>query len=103
MSAPLVLHVIPSLEVGGAERMLTSMVTAKRETKIQQCVVNLMKGGLFSEQIRDAGVPLHELDLKGATALATIVRLASLIREISPGAIQSWLYYGDLITTMALY
>jgi hypothetical protein len=103
MTSPAVLHVIPSLEMGGAERMLTSLVTAKRSTQINQYVVNLMKGGEFSEQIRNAGVPLHELDLNEATFPTAVIRLAKLIRHLSPVAIQSWLYYGDLISTAALY
>jgi glycosyltransferase involved in cell wall biosynthesis len=32
-----------------------------------------------------------------------VVRLALLIRKLAPDIIQSWLYYGDLIATLALY
>src|SRR5262245_13923745 len=103
MTSPDVLHIIPGLGIGGAERMLTSLVTAKRGTTIRQRVVNLMKDGAFSEQIRAAGIPLYELDLKATTAPTAVLRLASLIRQISPHAIQSWLYYGDLISMAALY
>lgn len=103
MTPPVVLHVIPGLGMGGAERMLTSLVAAKRSPQYGQCVVNLMKGGEFSQQIRNAGIPLHELDLDEMTLPATVLRLAKLIRHLSPVAIQSWLYYGDLISTTALY
>src|SRR4029079_5730355 len=103
MTRPVVLHVIPSLETGGAERMLTSLVTAKRNTQFTQCVVNLMRGGTFSEQIRSAGVSLHELDMNQFNLPATIFRLAFLIRKLSPVAVQSWLCYGDLVAMAALY
>jgi glycosyltransferase involved in cell wall biosynthesis len=103
MAPPVVLHVIPSLEMGGAERMLTSLVTAKRSRNFDQCVVSLMKGGAFSEQIGNAGVPLYELEMSQPNFPAVVFRLASLIRKLSPVAIQSWLYYGDLAATAALY
>jgi glycosyltransferase involved in cell wall biosynthesis len=83
--------------------MLTSLVTVKRNTNFRQCVVNLSKGGAFSEQIGNSGVPLHELDANRFNLPATVLRLASLIRQLSPAAIQSWLYYGDLVAMAALY
>ena len=89
--------------MGGAERMLTSLVTAKRNTQFPQCVINLMKGGTFSEQIKNAGVPIYELDTNKTNVPAAVLRLALLIRQHSPVAIQGWLYYGDLIATAALY
>ena len=103
MTPPIVLHVIPGLETGGAERMLTSVVTAKRNMQFSQYVVNLMKGGVFSEQIRDAGVPICELGLNSINLPAIVLQLALLIRRLSPAVIQTWLYYGDLIGTAALY
>lgn len=89
--------------MGGAERMLTSLVTAKRSMQFSQCVVSLMKGGTFSEQIKNSGVPLYELEMNQPNLPAAVLRLALLIRKLSPVAIQSWLYYGDLATTVALY
>jgi hypothetical protein len=40
---------IPSLVMGGAEHVLTSLVTAKRLTPYPQSVVNLMKGGPYAD------------------------------------------------------
>lgn len=103
MTRPAVLHVIPSLVTGGAEHMLASLVTAKRGAPYPQAVVNLMAEGVYSDVIRNAGVPVYELGLNTLNWPIVIVRLAALIRKLSPAAIQSWLYYGDLITTPALY
>ena len=103
MTRPVVLHVIPSLVMGGAEHVLTSLVTAKRLTPYPQGVVNLMKGGPYTDPIRNAGVPLYEIGLNRANLPVAVFRLASLIRKLSPLVIQSWLYYGDLIATVALY
>jgi glycosyltransferase involved in cell wall biosynthesis len=100
---PLVLHVIPGLGFGGAEQVLASLVTAKRSQPFQQVVIDLLGGGALSERIRAAGIPVYDLNLGGpaGTPLAT-VRLARLIQKIKPTTIQSWLYYGDILTYWAL-
>jgi len=103
MTRPVVLHVVPSLVTGGAEHMLASLVTAKRAKPYPQAVASLMTGGAYAERIRAAGVPLYELGLNLINWPIVVVRLAALIRKLSPEAIQSWLYYGDLIATLALY
>jgi len=102
MTRPTVLHVIPSLATGGAEHMLASLVTANRTASYPQAVVNLMGGGTYAEPIRKAGVPIYELGLNLFNGPIVVLRLASLIRKLSPVSIQSWLYYGDLIATLAL-
>ena len=103
MTHPLVVHVIPSLDSGGAEGMLTSLVTAKRQHTYPQAVISLIREGLYAETIQKAGVPVYYAGLTKINLPVAVFRLASLIRQLSPMVIQSWLYYGDLITTMALY
>jgi glycosyltransferase involved in cell wall biosynthesis len=94
---PTVLHVIPSLDIGGAERMLTSLVMAKRKEPLSQIVVSLISGGALAEKIRTAGIPVHEFGVDNPLALPfALFRIAALIRRTRPVAIQSWLYYADL-------
>ena len=103
MTRPLVMHVIPNLVTGGAEHMLMSLVTASRPQSYPQTVVSLTGGGIFAEPIRNAGVPIYEIGLTHFNLPLAVIRLASLIRKLSPATIQSWLYYGDLLATLALY
>jgi glycosyltransferase involved in cell wall biosynthesis len=101
--SPSVLHVIPGLRVGGAENMLAALVTAKRDNPFQQAVVNLLSGGVMAEPIRNAGIPIHDIGIVHPTAFwLAVLRLARLIRDLRPTAIQSWLYYGDFISYWAL-
>src|SRR5687768_3739532 len=85
-----VLHVIPTLKTGGAEHMLASLVTAKRKQEISQAVVELTPGGEVGAKTRAAAMPV------------ALVRLIRLIRRLKPSAIQSWLYYADLLSLWAL-
>lgn len=98
-----VLHVIPGLGPGGAETMLAALVTAKRSQPFPQTVVDISSGGMLTERIRAAGVPVIAFGLWHAVGLPlAVIRLAQTIRRVRPTVIQSWLYYGDLTATWAL-
>ena len=103
MKPPIVLHVIPGLGTGGAEHMLANLVAAPRAQPISQVVVNLMNGGELSATIRSTGIPVHDLGANSTMdAPIAVVRLAKLIAEYKPVAVQSWLYYADLASLWAL-
>lgn len=98
-----VLHVIPGLGPGGAETMLATLVTARRSQSFPQTVVDILGGGMLTERIRAAGVPVIAFNLGHAVGLPlAVIRLAQTIRRVRPAVIQSWLYYGDLTATWAL-
>jgi glycosyltransferase involved in cell wall biosynthesis len=102
-TAPLVLHVIAGLGIGGAERMLAALVTAPRAAPYRQIVVDLIGAGALAPEIRAAGVEVRELGLAGPLSVPRVVSgLARIIRETQPAAIQSWMYYADLFSLWAL-
>lgn len=100
---PTVMHVIPALQPGGAEHMLTALVTARREYAISQTVVSMMSGNALAKTIREAGVPVYELGARTfLDAPVALLKLIRLIKRDRPIAIQSWLYYADLVSLLAL-
>ena len=102
-TAPLILHVIGGLGVGGAERMLAALVTAARAAPHRQIVVDLIGGGALAPEIRTAGVEVRELGLAGPLSVPRVIAaLARIVREAQPAAIQSWMYYADLLSLWAL-
>lgn len=101
--APLVLHVIAGLGIGGAERVLASLATAPRAAPHRQIVVDLMAEGALAAEIRAAGVEVRELGLSGPLSVPRVVSaLARIVREAKPAAVQSWMYYADLLSLWAL-
>jgi len=56
----IVLHVITSLDAGGAEAMLRKIVIAPSGSSAHT-VVSLTNGGVWVPSLRDAGVPVIEL------------------------------------------
>ena len=61
--ATTVLHVITTLDVGGAERMLVSLATGSTPGPVTHRVVSLTPGGYFVPVLRGAGVAVTELRL----------------------------------------
>lgn len=104
MAAPTILHVIPSLSTGGAERMLAALVSAKRrERPVNSEVAVLRGGGDLEPLVRAAGVAVHDLGMAHWAQFPTaLLRLIALIRRTKPVAIQSWLYYADLLSLWAV-
>ncbi len=98
-----VMHVITDLDVGGAERMLVSYLTADRSSAPACFVVSLLSGGVFAEWLRQSGLAVHEMKMGRAVGnLLSLFRIAAIIRREKPDVIQSWMYHADLVSTLAL-
>ncbi|MEE9299876.1 MAG: glycosyltransferase [Alphaproteobacteria bacterium] len=101
--APRVLHVINGLRTGGAEGMLTSLVLAEKAEGRTPSVVALTPGGVNYTRLREAGVQVCDLGMRSALDfLPVIFRLAAAIRRERPAVVKSWMYYADLMATIAL-
>jgi len=98
-----IIHVITDLDVGGAERMLVSYLTAERDAAPNSFVVSLLSGGYFAKWLRESGLIVHEMNMGRAIGnLLSLFRIALMIRREKPDAIQSWMYHADLVSTLAL-
>jgi glycosyltransferase involved in cell wall biosynthesis len=96
VEAPLtILHVITTLDVGGAERILVSLTTGSPRERLDHHVVSLVPGS--------AGIRVTEIRLgpRPPRPLA-LVSLARLIHRARPRIVQGWLYHGDLAATVGL-
>jgi glycosyltransferase involved in cell wall biosynthesis len=96
----MVLHIIPTLEGGGAERQLCMLATeqARRGHSVHLAV---RRTGIYEDEMRQGGVRIHELgDLRSADPklLLAIIRL---VRTIRPEIVQTWLPQMDLVGGIA--
>ena len=103
-SSPLrVLHVITDLGVGGAESMLTSLLTGGVTEEIETHIISLMPSGSNRDIIRAAGHDVLDLGMaRSWPSPSGIIALAGRIRALRPDVVQSWMYHADLIATAAL-
>jgi glycosyltransferase involved in cell wall biosynthesis len=89
-SAIRILHLIPTLGRGGAERQLVSLVT--NSTAAEHIVCYLREPSDFVEELRRNGHVVVRLNAAGgAKWLTGAVRLRKLLKSYQPDIVQTWL------------
>jgi len=97
------MHVIINLNGGGAERLLTNLVTQQSAAGGDACVVCLQGEGVFRRTLEAAGVEVIDLGIRRRrNAAAGLLRLARLIRRRRPSVVQGWMYHANVFASLAL-
>ena len=98
-----VMHVITSLDVGGAQTVLARLVSGDRAGSVVHRVVSLKPGGTLRPCVEAGGIPVRDLGVgRKPSAPGGLVRLAGEIGAVRPDVVHSWLYHADLLATLAL-
>lgn len=98
-----ILHLITSLDRGGAQTMLVRLVTRLDPRRFESVVVSLVSDGPVAAELRAGGIPVVELGMRrGVPSLPGYLRLKALVRRERPVLIDSWLYHADLLATLAV-
>lgn len=91
-----VMHVISSLNVGGAETMLRKLV--ETSTGPTHVVVSLTTIGEIGPVLRAQGVSVYPLGMTSPLSIfRTAARLAALLRQECPNVMQTWMYHADFL------
>ncbi|MEE1751106.1 glycosyltransferase [Streptomyces sp. SP18CS02] len=97
-----VLHVITGLGIGGAEQQLRLLL---RHLPVRGSVVTLTNPGAVARGLRDDGVPVAHLGMRGNRDLMALPRLTRLIRQGGFDVVHTHLYracvYGRLAARLA--
>lgn len=97
-----ILHLIPTLSSGGAERQLTNVVRGTSAEMINHVVCVIGEPYFFSKDIRDAGFKVIELNISGNRPfLETARKFRKIIAEEKPDIIHSWLYDANVSARLA--
>ena len=97
-----VMHVISGLDTGGAEAMLVQLAAGLKQRGFAQEVVSVTTLGANAAALQAHGIGVHALKVGSlAGAMASVGRLAALIRRTKPEILQGWMYYGDLFAALA--
>jgi glycosyltransferase involved in cell wall biosynthesis len=95
-----ILHLIPTLSGGGAERQL-SMLAVEQSLRGMSVHVGIRRGGVYEAILRESGVEINFLgDYKGIHPLL-LFRINKLIKQIKPDIIQTWLPQMDIVGAIA--
>lgn len=101
-------HLIPRIEYGGTERMLTQIMTSSAISSEWRQVLYVMKGDHAEnmERLIDTGCEIRQLPMgKGRIQSAlgifkSIMKLRRDCHKEKPDAIMGWLYYGNILASM---
>lgn len=98
-----VLHIIVSLEVGGAELMLKRLIEySKNEVDKCHTVISLTSIGELGTYLKSIGIEVHELKMQSILDIPiTFFRLVDIVRNIKPDIVQTWMYHADLLGGIA--
>lgn len=91
-----IVHIIPTLAMGGAERILTDLVRYGNREKYDFAVVTIVDGGPFEQDIRALGVPYYPLKKTTELGLAMLVELTALLNRLKPDIVHTHLFGGHL-------
>ncbi|MFT3762546.1 MAG: glycosyltransferase [Pseudoxanthomonas sp.] len=83
-----VVHGVLSLELGGRERLVLSMIETGRRHGYRSSVVCVDEAGLLAEQARALGAEVHSLDTGGERAQATELA-AELFAQLRPDVLHT--------------
>lgn len=90
-----IVHIISGLDQGGAETVLHRLVTAA-DQRDEHIVISMGGAGVFGPRLRDAGIDVHTLDIRGPVqTLRGLWRLYRLLRALYPDVVQTWMYHAD--------
>jgi glycosyltransferase involved in cell wall biosynthesis len=97
-----ILHLITSLNVGGAQMHLYKTVSRFHPEKVASLVVSLAPPGKIGQLIQGQEIPVIGLGMRrGRFNPHSCSRLVQLIRSFKPDIVQTYLYHADLVGYLA--
>ncbi len=99
-----VLHLITTLETGGAEMFLYRLLSRLDPKRFQSRVVSIRRRGPVDELIKELGIPVMYLDMKPAFPNPLgLLKFRNELRTFRPHILQTWLYHADLLGLTARF
>ncbi|MGE6246212.1 glycosyltransferase [Psychrobacter proteolyticus] len=98
-----IVHIIISLNVGGAELMLQRLViNSNKNNQFEHSVISLTDLGGIGYELKQQGVAVYSLGMKSLTSAPLIfLKLQRLLKKIQPDVVQTWMYHSDLLGGLA--
>lgn len=97
-----ILHIVPGLNIGGAEIVLRNLLLHPQSAQHINRVVCIGRPGIVGTQLEHHGVSVDYLNVQPAAplSLARLTGLNKLVTQFQPDLIQSWMYHANLLTTL---
>jgi glycosyltransferase involved in cell wall biosynthesis len=97
-----ILHIIPGLPTGGAEMMLSKLLSVIDRDIFEPVVISLTDYGSLGNNIKKLNIPVYKMEMNAVLPNPFHVwRFIKLIRKINPELLQGWMYHGNLAALLA--
>ena len=97
-----IIHIITSLNIGGAEIALQKLLMSKKNDTPKPSVISLTELGKIGEQLQKQNFETHCLHMKNALYFpVTLIKLIKILSNEKPDIVQTWLYHADLLGGIA--
>lgn len=90
-----ILHIINSLDQGGAQNILLNL--CKYNSHQKHHIVYLTKSSFYVSSFQSIGIDPVLIEVKPRNFIAASLFLFRYIKKLKPFAVQTWLYHSDLI------
>ena len=98
----IVLHIVPTLGGGGAERQLCMLAT-EQVRRGHSVHVAMRRTGSYEDEMRQGGVRIHNLGDLRSVDPRMLLRIIRLVRTIKPVIVQTWLPQMDVLGGVAAH
>ena len=99
---PRVLHITTTLNTGGAQRSLDSLLSGGSADQTDSHVISMTDPGAFGPRIEALGIPVHTLGMTiGKPTFGGLRTLRQLVKDIRPDILQGWMYHGNIAAALA--
>lgn len=97
-----ILHVITTINRGGAENHLVALVSEQVASGLRVTVAYLKGDGYWQVSLRDLGVQVESLGLRSYGEMSPMLKLRALIRSVAPDIVHAHMPPAELYTRLAL-
>lgn len=92
-----VLHLITSLEVGGAQHGMLLGLPRFENDQYEHIVCSIMDRMQMASQFQDAGIEVRSLGLRRKADFNVVFRLWGLLKELRPDVLHTYLLHGNVL------
>lgn len=97
-----IVFLITGLAYGGAETQLVNLATSLKKRGWEVRVVSMLPPQAFTEELKEAGIPLLTLNMRrGVADPRAVFRLVKMLREWRPQILTSFMFHANLLGRIA--
>ena len=99
-----IVHVITTLEKGGAQRVLWNLIQKNSADKFEHIIICLSVKERFSDIFTTNGFSTYHLNGNNIRETVIVfIKLVKLLNSLEPDLIHTWLYHSDLLVSLARF